>query len=126
MCLTFSSSGIIYRWRYYGRLTCGIWQELLKMFNDSKSFYYCHGADLTNTTQRRHRQIDGGDDSDSIGADDRFFWNKHMLLELINSDVRKFLKLNLVQRWADFLPAFFLVPSSRQAGDTPDFLISSP
>ena len=81
------------------------------MFNDSKSFYYCHGADLTNTTQRRHRQMDSGDDSNSIGADDRFFWNKHMLLELINSDVRQFFKHNLAQRWVDVLPAFLWFPA---------------
>jgi len=60
------------------------------MFNDSNSFYYCQGADITNTTQRRHRQLDSdGGDSSRVRADDRFFWNKHMLAELIDSDVRK-------------------------------------
>ena len=57
----------------------------MKMFNDSNSFYYCQRGDVTNTVQRRHRQIDGG--TGDAQADDRFFWNKHMLAELINSDV---------------------------------------
>ena len=60
----------------------------MKMFNDSNSFYYCHGADMTNTIQRRHQQIDVGDDSHIVTADDRFFWNKYMLAELVDSDVR--------------------------------------
>jgi len=57
------------------------------MFNDSNSFYYCQGADVTNTTQRRHKQVNAGGDGSGITADDRFFWNKHMLTELIDSNV---------------------------------------
>jgi len=60
---------------------CGMsLQELMKMFNDSDSFYYCENADLTSTIQRRHQQAD-------VGPDDRFFWNKHMLSELVDSPV---------------------------------------
>jgi len=58
------------------------------MFNDSNSFYYCDSADITNTTQRRHQQIDGAGDGSRVTPDDRFFWNRHMLTELIDSDVR--------------------------------------
>jgi len=61
------------------------------MFNDSNSFYYCPAADITNTTQRRHQKLNtaigDGDGNNSVTADDRFFWNKHMLTELIDSSV---------------------------------------
>jgi len=59
------------------------------MFNDSNSFYYCEAADLTTTIQSRHRQVDSSDRKSAIQADDRFFWNKHMLPELVDSDVCK-------------------------------------
>jgi len=55
-----------------------VWQELMKMFNDSDSFYYCENADVTSTIQRRHQHAD-------VTPDDRFFWNKHMLSELVDS-----------------------------------------
>jgi len=58
------------------------------MFNDSNSFYYCQDADITNTIQRRHQELDSGGVSNAVQANDRFFWNKHMLLELIDLDVR--------------------------------------
>jgi len=62
------------------------------MFNDSNSFYYCPSADITNTTQRRHQQLNtgtngDGDGSRAVTADERFFWNKHMLTELIDFNV---------------------------------------
>ena len=67
-----------------------VWlQELTKMFNDSDSFYYCQHADVTSTVQRRHhchqqqQQLQHGE-CDELAADDRFFWNKHMLAELID------------------------------------------
>jgi len=59
----------------------------MKMFNDSDSFYYCETADLTSTTQRRHQQA-------NVGPDGRFFWNKHMLSELIDSQVRAITQLS--------------------------------
>jgi len=65
----------------------------MKMFNDSNSFYYCQQADITNSTQRRHQLIDHRNNHNAINADDRFFWNKQMLSELIDSDVRKLLSL---------------------------------
>ncbi|EDO26798.1 predicted protein, partial [Nematostella vectensis] len=60
--------------------------ELLKMFNDSDSFYYSPTGDITNTLQRQC-----GDHYDHSlplwkRVDKRFFWNSHMLQDLINND----------------------------------------
>lgn len=57
----------------YKKLEKRISEELHKIFDDSDSFYYSHDADITNTLQR----------SDSGVRDERFFWNKHMLSEII-------------------------------------------
>jgi len=61
------------------------------MFNDSDSFYYCETADLTSTIQRRHQQQDT-----AAGPDDRFFWNKHLLTELVDSQVHSIVHLSSV------------------------------
>ncbi|XP_040217400.1 phosphatidylinositide phosphatase SAC2 [Rana temporaria] len=56
--------------------------ELFKMFMDSDSFYYSWTYDLTNTVQRQST-------SEKTGlplwqkVDERFFWNRHMLQDLI-------------------------------------------
>ncbi|KAM6265052.1 phosphatidylinositide phosphatase SAC2 isoform 4-T4 [Spheniscus humboldti] len=60
-------------------------EELFKMFMDSDSFYYSLTYDLTNSVQRQSvcektnlplwRKVD-----------DRFFWNKHMIEDLISID----------------------------------------
>lgn len=47
--------------------------ELHKIFDDSDSFYYCQDGDITNNLQRRN----------NAEADDRFFWNKHMIRDLL-------------------------------------------
>lgn len=47
--------------------------ELHRIFDDSDSFYYCLDADFTNNLQRK----------DSAECDDRFFWNKYMLADII-------------------------------------------
>ena len=77
------------------------------MFTDSDSFYYCPGGDLTNTVQRqaaakvndetRKTQSDGETSDGRVGknggvpawtqADDRFFWNRYMLQDLIRAKV---------------------------------------
>jgi len=72
-------------------------QELMKMFNDSNSFYYCPVGDLTSSVQRNSSQSQAEKSSDDLGsscdrrawqkADDRFFWNKPMLTDLILSKV---------------------------------------
>lgn len=56
-----------------------ILDEIHKIFDDSDSFYYCPNADFTNNLQRR----------DNLEPDDRFFWNKHMLKDIIELNVSK-------------------------------------
>ncbi|XP_040291088.1 phosphatidylinositide phosphatase SAC2 [Bufo bufo] len=57
-------------------------EELFKMFMDSDSFYYSKTYDLTNSVQRQSR-------CETTGfplwkrVDERFFWNRHMLQDLI-------------------------------------------
>ncbi|KAM3606692.1 uncharacterized protein V6R79_021435 [Siganus canaliculatus] len=68
------------------RLERRLLDELYKVFMDSDSFYYSMTYDLTNTVQRQG-------DSDKSGlplwkqVDDRFFWNKHMIQDIINLQV---------------------------------------
>lgn len=54
-----------------------ILDEIHKIFDDSDSFYYCHEADFTNNLQRRDVQQ----------YDDRFFWNKYMLKDILELNV---------------------------------------
>lgn len=60
------------------------------MFTDTDSFYYSQTGDLTNSVQRQFAQ---SKDPEFKGLplwkriDDRFFWNKFMLSELINLNV---------------------------------------
>ena len=76
------------------------------MFNDSDSFYYSPTGDLTNSVQRRHENK-SEEGASSVNTDDRFFWNKHMLQDLINSNVSTVLGFviipgylrGLVQAW---------------------------
>lgn len=51
--------------------------ELHKIFDDTDSFYYCLEADITNNLQR----------SNTSDHDDRFFWNKFMLRDILKLDV---------------------------------------
>ncbi|KAJ8418269.1 hypothetical protein AAFF_G00139780 [Aldrovandia affinis] len=65
------------------RLEKRLLDELLKIFMDSDSFYYSMTYDLTNTVQRQ------GDAKNTNlplwqRVDDRFFWNKHMIQDLIS------------------------------------------
>lgn len=51
--------------------------ELHKIFDESDSFFYCIESDFTNNLQRRQ-----------AGAyDDRFFWNYHMLRDILSLNV---------------------------------------
>ncbi|XP_077585048.1 phosphatidylinositide phosphatase SAC2 isoform X2 [Stigmatopora nigra] len=65
------------------RLEKRLLDELYKIFMDSDSFYYSPTYDLTNTVQRQ-----GHLDKSNIPlwkqVDDRFFWNKHMIQDLID------------------------------------------
>ncbi|KAL0276635.1 UNVERIFIED_CONTAM: hypothetical protein PYX00_004166 [Menopon gallinae] len=62
-----------------------ILEELHKIFTDTDSFYFSLTNDLTNTLQRRHEN-DGQNGPLWRSVDDRFFWNKYMLHDLINSN----------------------------------------
>ncbi|XP_029961869.1 phosphatidylinositide phosphatase SAC2 isoform X2 [Salarias fasciatus] len=68
------------------RLERRLLDELYKIFMDSDSFYYSMTYDLTNSVQRQG-------DSEKSGlplwkqVDDRFFWNKHMIQDLIDLQV---------------------------------------
>ncbi|XP_063369181.1 phosphatidylinositide phosphatase SAC2 [Cydia amplana] len=77
--------------RFEKRLT----DELYKIFDDTDSFYYSRTLDLTNTLQRQYEiekvlEMEEGVTkavSDITRwwkhVDDRFFWNKHMLKDVI-------------------------------------------
>lgn len=57
--------------------------ELLKMFNDTDSFYFSPTGDLTNTMQRQVEQPQHPADMPHWKRlDDRFFWNREMLHDL--------------------------------------------
>lgn len=57
--------------------------EILKMFNETESFYYCDNGDLTTSLQRKNTSQ--YDEHNQLGtafwrrSDDRFFFNKHLL-----------------------------------------------
>lgn len=60
----------------YKKLEKRISEEIHKIFDDTDSFYYCPDSDITNNLQRK----------ESLTHDDRFFWNKHMLSEMLKLD----------------------------------------
>lgn len=71
-----------------------ILEEFYKIFTDTNSFYYSRTTDLTNSLQR----LCNLEKSNSINpkalwktVDDRFFWNRHMLKELIEINVSIFI-----------------------------------
>ncbi|XP_030753570.1 phosphatidylinositide phosphatase SAC2 isoform X2 [Sitophilus oryzae] len=64
-------------------------EEFYKVFTDTDSFYYSHTTDLTNSLQRLcYLEKNNLIDSKYLWktVDDKFFWNKHMLSCLINSE----------------------------------------
>ncbi|GAB0094845.1 phosphatidylinositide phosphatase SAC2 [Sergentomyia squamirostris] len=67
-----SSVGI----RDSGRIERKVTEELHRMFDDSDSFYFCTEADITQCLQHRGSQSN----------DERFFWNKHMLSDILKLD----------------------------------------
>ncbi|XP_068625713.1 phosphatidylinositide phosphatase SAC2 [Battus philenor] len=80
--------------RFEKRLT----DELHKIFDDAESFYYSRTLDITNSLQRQYEiekileaEDGGGKTVTDITrwwkyVDDRFFWNKHMLKDIIALD----------------------------------------
>ncbi|XP_054840087.1 phosphatidylinositide phosphatase SAC2 isoform X1 [Eublepharis macularius] len=65
------------------RLERRLLEELFKMFMDSDSFYYCLTYDLTNSVQRQSA-CEKANLPLWKKVDDRFFWNKHMIQDLIS------------------------------------------
>ncbi|XP_018575995.1 phosphatidylinositide phosphatase SAC2 isoform X2 [Anoplophora glabripennis] len=64
-------------------------EEFYKIFNETNSFYYSRTTDLTNSLQRlcnleKHNVIDPQALWKTV--DDRFFWNKHMLKSIVDSE----------------------------------------
>ncbi|XP_042560951.1 phosphatidylinositide phosphatase SAC2 isoform X2 [Clupea harengus] len=68
------------------RLERRLLDELYKMFMDSDSFYYSLTYDLTNTVQRQGAAVKS-ELPIWKRVDDRFFWNKHMIQELLDLEV---------------------------------------
>ncbi|XP_078589501.1 phosphatidylinositide phosphatase SAC2-like isoform X1 [Branchiostoma floridae x Branchiostoma japonicum] len=63
-----------------------VFEELNKMFSDSDSFYYSPTGDLTNSVQRQHSEQYDTTRPLWKKVDSRFFWNTHMLNDLIQSE----------------------------------------
>ncbi|XP_032869712.1 phosphatidylinositide phosphatase SAC2-like [Amblyraja radiata] len=61
-------------------------EELVKLFTDSDAFYFSRTYDITNSAQRQW-QRQGINYEDGLPAkvkiDDRFFWNKYMIRDLL-------------------------------------------
>lgn len=75
-----------------------ILEELSKIFTETDSFFFCRTGDITNSLQRQcvaESQQDQSDQNKPLWqrVDDRFFWNKHMLHDIINLNVSNFYKL---------------------------------
>uniref|UniRef100_T1IJ69 SAC domain-containing protein n=1 Tax=Strigamia maritima TaxID=126957 RepID=T1IJ69_STRMM len=69
-------------------------EELLVMFNDTNFFYYSPTGDITNSMQRQYDQTLTRKVDLPLWqrVDDRFFWNKHMMCDLIAYE-------HLADRW---------------------------
>lgn len=66
-----------------------ILEELNKIFTETDSFYFCQTGDITNSLQRlcvTESQQNDKEQNKPLWerVDDRFFWNKHMLQDIIN------------------------------------------
>lgn len=65
-------------------------EEFNKIFTETDSFYFCATTDITNSLQRRSIAEQNEQYKDLPlwrKVDDRFFWNKHMLKDLIDINV---------------------------------------
>ncbi|KAF5276553.1 hypothetical protein FQR65_LT03983 [Abscondita terminalis] len=64
-------------------------EEFHKIFTDTDSFYFCTTCDITNSLQRlcnNEKKAEFKDCAMWKTVDDRFFWNKHMLKDLLESN----------------------------------------
>ncbi|XP_018341867.1 PREDICTED: phosphatidylinositide phosphatase SAC2 isoform X2 [Trachymyrmex septentrionalis] len=71
-----------------------ILEELNKIFTETDSFFFCQTGDITNSLQRQCiMESQHGQDNQAKPlwqrVDDRFFWNKHMLHDIINLNTDK-------------------------------------
>ncbi|XP_037729326.1 phosphatidylinositide phosphatase SAC2 isoform X2 [Drosophila subpulchrella] len=57
-----------------------ITEELHKVFDETDSFYFSFDCDITNNLQRHGANLEDNQSQ----ADERFFWNMHMIRDLIN------------------------------------------
>lgn len=70
-----------------------ILEELTKIFTETDSFFFCQNGDITNSLQRqcayKKSRLNQGDQEEPLWkrVDDRFFWNKHMLQDIIDLKV---------------------------------------
>ncbi|XP_050397792.1 phosphatidylinositide phosphatase SAC2 [Patella vulgata] len=107
-----------------------ILEELLKMFNEEESFYYSETYDLTSDLQQQH-SIDY-DETLPIWkrCDNRFFWNKYMMQELIDF---KSEEVGLPDHWIKPVVQGYIqmerccmdFEENKTPGDSPDDYISS-
>lgn len=77
-----------------------ILEELSKIFTETDSFFFCRTGDITNSLQRQCLAESQGDQNYQNKplwqrVDDRFFWNKHMLYDIINLNVSNLYKIYL-------------------------------
>lgn len=70
-------------------------EELSKIFSETGSFFFCHTGDITNSLQRQNNytELQSGKSKRPLWqtVDDRFFWNKNMLRDIINLNVSSLL-----------------------------------
>jgi len=81
-----------------------ILEELNKIFTETDSFFFCQTGDITNSLQRQcamECQHEQGNQDKPLWqrVDDRFFWKKHMLYDIINLNVCNFLNLYFYVQW---------------------------
>ncbi|XP_012222775.2 phosphatidylinositide phosphatase SAC2 isoform X1 [Linepithema humile] len=68
-----------------------ILEELNKIFTETDSFFFCQTGDITNSLQRQCITDFQQEQEKPLWqrVDDRFFWNKHMLYDIINLNTDK-------------------------------------
>ncbi|XP_014219978.1 phosphatidylinositide phosphatase SAC2 [Copidosoma floridanum] len=63
--------------------------ELHKVFTETDSFFFCRTRDITNSLQRLCAKESGQHLPNWQTVDDRFFWNKFMLQDIINLNTQE-------------------------------------
>ena len=67
------------------RLEKRLLEEFIKLFNDSDGFYFSYTGDLTNSLQKQHEYLELNKDLPVWRrVDDRFFFNKALVQEIID------------------------------------------